>query len=461
MFSVRYSLYDTAIHQPATAKQGEGSVPQPQARSACVLGPAMYSVKRRREGGRCLQQPEKLAPEAARRQPPELDLLLLCARWPQRDEDRQLIRELSARPLDWQRFLLLAQHHRLVPLVSHNLQASVGESPSPALDAVLNELREFSRDNAHQALHSLAELRRVVQELRARAIPVRVLKGLPLAQCAFGELGLRSTGDIDLLIDDSSILEADRVLRGFGYYGLFQLERFTPRQFSFYRTHWRDNAYQNSATGFEIDLHWRLFRNSRMPGADLCATPAGQSISFGGFQVETLPQRENLLYLCVHGTFDGWLFLKSLADVAAQVRTMSEPELDELAILAEGYGILPELSAALTLVCRYLAMDHWSARLLTESDPTVSHSLRYADRALVQGGFLAGRGDIPHFATMAFEFGLRRNLRYRRELLLRVLYRARMWQTFPLPDYLFGLYPMLSPVEWVYFRMRQKKAPSG
>ena len=62
---------------------------------------------------------------------------------------------------------------------------------------------------------------------------------------------------------------------------------------------------------------------------------------------------------------------------------------------------------------------------------------------------------------MAFEFGLRRNLRYRFELLLRVLYRARMWQTFPLPDYLFGLYPMLSPVEWVYFRMRQKKAPSG
>jgi hypothetical protein len=252
-----------------------------------------------------LQEPEKLAPEAARRQPPELDLLLLCARWPQRDEDRQLIHNLCARPLDWRRFLLLAQHHRLVPLVSHSLHASVDESPPPALDAVLNELRQISLANAYQALHSLAELRRVVQELRARVIPVRVLKGLPLAQSVFSEIGLRAPGDIDLLIDDSSIMEADRVLRGFGYRGLFQLERFTPRQFSFYRTHWRDNAYQNSATGFEIDLHWRLFRNSRMPGADLCATTAGQSISFGGFQVETLLQRENLLYLCVHGTFDG------------------------------------------------------------------------------------------------------------------------------------------------------------
>ena len=153
-----------------------------------------------------MQQPEKLAPEAARRQPPELDLLLLCARWPQRDEDRRLIHNLCARPLDWQRFFLLAQHHHLVPLVSHSLHASVDVSSSPALDAVLNELRQFSRDNAHLALLSLAELRRVVQELQARAIPVRVLKGLPLAQSVFGEIGLRSTGDIDRIPPGKTIL---------------------------------------------------------------------------------------------------------------------------------------------------------------------------------------------------------------------------------------------------------------
>jgi hypothetical protein len=35
----------------------------------------------------------------------------------------------------------------------------------------------------------------------------------------------------------------------------------------------------------------------------------------------------------VHGTLDGWLYLKSLVDVAAQVRTMTEAELDALATL--------------------------------------------------------------------------------------------------------------------------------
>lgn len=391
----------------------------------------------------------------------ELDLLLLCVRWPQREEDRQLIRELSARPLDWQHFLFLAQHHRLVPLVSHSLHASVAAPRMPALDAVMNQLRQLSLENAHQALHSLAQLRRVIQEFHVREIPVGVLKGLPLAKSVFGEIGLRAAGDLDLLIDEDTILQADRVLRGFGYRGLFQLERFTPRQFAFYRAHWRDNAYQNPATGFEIDLHWRLFRNSKMAGAGLCATTDHDTVSFGKFQVETMLQRENLLYLCVHGAFDGWLFLKSLADVAAQVRTMDEPELDDLAMLASSHGVLPELSAALILVRRALAMDHWSERLLPKSDPTVSHILRYADRALVQGGFVAEREAIPIATTLTFEFGLRYNPRYRFELLLRVLYRARMWQTFPLPDRLFGLYPLLSPIEWVLFRLRKQKAPPG
>ena len=34
---------------------------------------------------------------------------------------------------------------------------------------------------------------------------------------------------------------------------------------------------------------------------------------------------------------------------------------------------------------------------------------------------------------------------------------ARGWETLPLPDFLFWLYPLLSPVEWVVFRLRQRR----
>jgi Uncharacterised nucleotidyltransferase len=394
---------------------------------------------------------------------PELDLLLVCARWPQKAADRECIRLQSANVLDWQRFSLLAQHHRLVPLVWHNLHASIGAEATPKQQPVFDELRQLASANAFRALRSLAELRRVVQEFQTHNISVRVLKGIPLAQSVFGDLSLRATGDLDLLIDEDSILEADCVLRGFGYKGLFQVDHFTPRRLAFYRTHWKDLAYDNPATGFEVDLHWRCFRNSEMPGAALRDTPATETLSFGSFQVTTLPPAETLLYLCVHGTLDGWLYLKSLADVGAQVRTMDPAQLDALAELAASYGILPELSAALILARRYFGMDHWSARLLGEGDPTVEHILRFAGKALEQGGFLSSRDAIPAGSMMAFEIGLRRNFRYRMELLLRVLFRARMWETIPLPDFLFLVYPLLSPFEWLAFRLRQwlTKPPSN
>jgi putative nucleotidyltransferase-like protein len=413
----------------------------------------MYPLSLKRGGSQRVQ--DRRNPPARSAHTPEVDLLLLCARWPLRPGDSQLIREHCGRAVDWPRFLLLVQHHRLVPLIFHNLQASIGDSRTPEQQAVLDKLRQLNSADAYQSLRSLAELRRVVQEFQTHGISVRVLKGLPLAQSVFGDLGLRSVGDLDLLIDESSILDADRILRSFGYQGIFQVERFSRKRLVFYRAHWKDLAYVNRDTGIEVDLHWRGFRNSQMPGTALCETTAHDTVSFGNFQAKTLPSMEGLLYLCVHGTLDGWLYLKSLVDVAAQVRAMSEAELDGLAALATSYGVLPELSGALILVRRYLEMDHWSGQLLPESDTTVAHILRYAERGLEGGSFLADRDAIPIPATIAFEVGLRRSLRYRLELLVRVLFRARMWETIPLPDFLFGLYPLLSPFEWLLFRVRQ------
>jgi hypothetical protein len=164
---------------------------------------------------------------------------------------------------------------------------------------------------------------------------------------------------------------------------------------------------------------------------------------------------ENLLYLCVHGTLDGWLYLKSLADVAAQVRPMDPTQLEALATLAGTHGILPELTAALILTHRYFNTNCLGPSLLREDHPTVAHILRFTHRSLEQNAFLTGREAIPARATLAFEIGLRSTPRYRRELLLRILFRARMWQTIPLPDRLFPLYSLLSPIEWLAFRLRR------
>ena len=40
---------------------------------------------------------------------------------------------------------------------------------------------------------------------------------------------------------------------------------------------------------------------------------------------------------------------------------------------------------------------------------------------------------------------------YRFEIVRRILQRPRMWARFDLPDLLFPLYPLLSPLEWFLF----------
>ena len=136
---------------------------------------------------------------------------------------------------------------------------------------------------------------------------------------------------------------------------------------------------------------------------------------------------------------------------------MPESELDSLVTLAMEHQVLPEFSAAMLLVRRFLGLDHWSRRLLPEGNPTVGYILRYASNVLESRGFMASREEISVGQTLRFEWGLRRSIPYRIQILSRVLYRARMWETLPLPEWLFWAYPLLSPLEWVLFRVRERR----
>jgi len=181
----------------------------------------------------------------------ELELMLACARWPQRDSDRQLISDLAENVKDWRRFVLLTKHHRIVPLVSRNLQSALNTSASSRAQPAVTELKDASANMAMRSLVLLSELRRVMVALRASGIAVRVLKGFPLAQLVYGDIGLRAPGDLDVLIESSQLLPADEVIRGLGYTGLLDPRRFNRRQLAFYRTHWKDITYTDSAPSGE------------------------------------------------------------------------------------------------------------------------------------------------------------------------------------------------------------------
>ncbi len=302
--------------------------------------------------------------------PPELRLLLRCARWPLVEEDNGAIRTLAAAgDVDWKYFLALCGHHRVAPLVYRALNTSA----APAPPATLAALKAAATQNALSAFRYLAQTRRLCDLLQEGGVPTRVLKGVPLSQRIYADPGLRDVGDIDLLIEPGMEETADRVLLDAGFHRNDPIARLTPRRRRSWRKHGKDYTYRaDDENDFEIDLHWRLFRNPHMPGnalADPAATSSEQ-IHFGETVLDVLPIDRTFLYLCVHGALDGWERFKSLVDVAVLWNSFTAEQRSAITDQAGAYGILPEMAAALRLAreLELLTPDALSSAIELESD---------------------------------------------------------------------------------------------
>ena len=126
---------------------------------------------------------------------PEMNLLLACARTQLRPIDVERIVTCGHAPLDWQVFQQLVFRHRIAPLVWQSL----GCIDSLTIPHDMQEaLREEVNRNTLYALMQAEELVRLLQRFEHAGIRVMPLKGSVLAMQAYGNLGLRHAGDIDL-----------------------------------------------------------------------------------------------------------------------------------------------------------------------------------------------------------------------------------------------------------------------
>ena len=399
--------------------------------------------------------------------PSELRLLLRCVRWPLPDADAAEIRALaSSGEFDWERFLALCGHHRVMPMVYRTLSSGAAAAvPSTTLAA----LKADATENALRAFRYLAETRRLCDLLQQAGVPVRVLKGVPLSQRIYADPSVRDVGDIDLLIAPGMEETADLILLADGLRRNDPEARLTPRRRRSWRRHGKDYTYRSARDDFEIDLHWRLFRNPHMPGNALSEDASEERVRFGEMEFAVLPLDRTFLYLCVHGALDGWFRFKSLADVAALWRGFSEEQRSALADQANESGILPEMAAALHLAqeLQLVDTDSLTASMQLQSGTRTARwiearwILDYAWSQHLAQGFQPTQDGAGSWPLKRYELGLRRGLAYRLEIVRRILLRPRVWQRFDLPDALFPLYTLLSPLEWVLFHRRLSQAESA
>jgi hypothetical protein len=385
--------------------------------------------------------------------PSEMRLLLQCARWPLLEADCADVRTLvAANDIDWKFFLILCGHHRVMPIVYRALSAAAVEMPAFAIAT----LKARATENALGVFRYLTETRRVCDLLQRAGVPARVLKGVPLSQRVYSDPSVREVGDIDLLIAAGMEETADNVLLSDGFHRNDPAARLTPRRRRSWRKHGKTYTYRTERNDFEIDLHWRLFRNPHMPGNALAdsGTMSGEQIRLGDTSLAVLPIDRAFLYLCVHGALDGWFRFKSLVDVAALWQSFPDEQRTALADQARRYGILPEMAAALKLAqeLELLLPGALSAAMQLQAGSREARwILDYVRTQHLAQRFQPTQDGAGSWPLKRFELGLRRGLAYRIEIARRVLLRPRVWERFDLPDFLFPLYALLSPIEWVLF----------
>ena len=255
--------------------------------------------------------------------PQEFQLVISCCLWPPSDARNQAINLAATGVYDWPRFLRIVRHHRVAPLVHDGLLRAGISLP----DELAKALRDDSLDCVRQNLLFVAESMRLHRLLDDVEIPSLSVKGVTLAQLAYGGLSFKHSWDIDLLVTPEAVPLAIEVLAQAGYRASPPLQPQTDARYHHWLKYAREYIFVHEKNSVYVELHWRLTDNARLlPG--ISARSQKQIVTIADHaELATLNDDDLFFYLCVHGAIHGWARLKWIADVAALIASDSAEKL--------------------------------------------------------------------------------------------------------------------------------------
>jgi Uncharacterised nucleotidyltransferase len=344
--------------------------------------------------------------------------------------------------LDWNEIIRLAEHHGVLPLAARNLMEHARRLP-PEIELTLRSAYEI---NLKRGLWFAAELARIIRHLDRRQaehpqtdrkqFPVVPFKGPILAQSLYGDPGLRSFSDLDLLISSTDFKRAKQALAEIGY---SPAKKLTPAVERF----WLQNGYEQSFNGAAgdnlVELQWALlpyFYAVDLRVENLLARSG--PVVVAGCQMRCLSPEDSLTVLSLHAAKHLWGRLIWLVDIAGILRAGN---ID--------YGLVFSNARSLG-IARILGVTFWLVKNVLDAElPDAAEEMIASDPAAsVLGQEFAAR--LMRAATYDFEsteyFRLILKLRERRGDRLRYLWRL-FWTpgegdlaALGLPEALFPLY---------------------
>jgi hypothetical protein len=385
---------------------------------------------------------------------PEFRLVAACAMWPPSDRRTEAILSAASRRLDWTRFVRVVRRHQVIGLAYEALTRVQPDVPLEIAEQIGAQAATLVRENLAIASESL-RLQRLFDEA---GLSVLFVKGAALAMLAFGNLGLRSSQDIDLLVNRETLPAAIALISDVGYRRVDPPPDVSNSQLRLLIRLRKDLGFVHQTTGLRIELHWRLFLNPHaMDETSIMA--ASRVLPFAGAAgLRTLGEEDLFAYLCMHGAFHWWYRLKWLADINALLAAGPKARIEHLFDAAKTRDAARAAAQALVLCHQLLGAALPASLCATAGKGLIARWLEAtAVNAMTSGQseheprnmrFGTTRGSLSTFL-------LNRNWRYRLAELNNHLTNQNDVLTVPLPEWLWFLYPVLRLPLWAWRHSRR------
>ncbi|HET6267331.1 MAG TPA: nucleotidyltransferase family protein [Acidobacteriota bacterium] len=242
-------------------------------------------------------------------------LLLLLSRLNLSEADQNAAKELIARGCDWARLRELSMLHGVFPLIARSL----GQIRSPQVPQTLTWFLEAQVLANGQRNARLREdwlhLLSLFAKHQVRVIPI---KGIALAESAYGDINLRAFSDLDFFVHEKDLDRSKQMLCENGYDADYPLPDFFD-----HRT--RANRYEivffsrgPAPNRTMVELQFQIAPRALAVNVDTNGI-FGRAVSKeqDGIPMLRMSSEDMLLYLCVHVWKHAWCRLKWICDLSA------------------------------------------------------------------------------------------------------------------------------------------------
>lgn len=356
--------------------------------------------------------------------------------------------------INWSHFLELVRHHRVYPIIFKSLKETSKDWIPPH---ILEALRQEYHRNTFMMLHLSGEMEQVSRLFSEHKIRPLFLKGPVIAVDLYGDVSLRTSCDLDVLVPIDDLGRTEELLVNLGY----KKDDYIESVLNDWKWRHHHITFFHPKKGIKLEIHWRLNPGpAKEPTFDELWERRRVS-SITKYPVYFLGKEDLFLFLVSHGARHGWSRLRWLGDIDQVVRRGLD--WDGVYFLLKKYQYHYVGGQALLLAIELLGSPK-----VEQMKPLIGGTRpnKLAQEALFYLKQMVNLHTIPVPEEVA---------RYHKRHLFslmspqqKILFSMSLFypypedaKTLPLPESLHLLYFPLRPVLWIWRKTRKQAVSSG